>query len=152
MKKANLTCLFPGGLEDPDLQEEATAQHCGHRELHHYCYIHRQHTKSTKKYSLTDPKVSFWLRVRQVSGKQAMFPRIPTQISLRGKRRNLWAVIGKSPKNEIHPNVFWNTKYRNYKAFYSLWGADNEIWISLRLRSLLLWTPAGNQRHPTDSW
>lgn len=24
---------------------------------------------------------SFWLRVRQVSGKQAMFPRIPTQIS-----------------------------------------------------------------------
>lgn len=27
------------------------------------------------------PKSSFWLSVRQVSGKQAMFPSIPTQTS-----------------------------------------------------------------------
>lgn len=28
-ENANVTCLFPEGLEDPCLQREATAQHCG---------------------------------------------------------------------------------------------------------------------------
>lgn len=36
----------------------------------------------------THPKFSFWLRVAQVSGKQAMFPRIPTQISYRNGGKN----------------------------------------------------------------
>lgn len=46
---------------------------------------HNDVTKTIKGQLLmmtsTHPKSSFWLRVRQVSGKQAMFPRIPTQIS-----------------------------------------------------------------------
>lgn len=35
----------------------------------------------------THPKFSFRLRVAQVSGKQAMFPRIPTQISYKNEQR-----------------------------------------------------------------
>lgn len=37
----------------------------------------------------THAKFSFWLRVTQVSGKQAMFPRIPTQISYRNEQRRI---------------------------------------------------------------
>lgn len=81
----NATCWFPEELEDLHLQEGATAQLCGHTVK----YIGRKGHIKSKSFSLlisetvasTHPKSSFWLRDIQVSGKQAMFPRIPTQIS-----------------------------------------------------------------------
>lgn len=79
---ANVTCWFPAGLEDLRLQEAATALPCGRREERHL----RVHDHIEWINIFTHPKFSFRLRVAQVSGKQAMFPRIPTQISYRNEQ------------------------------------------------------------------
>lgn len=81
-KNVQGTCLFPAELEDLDLPEEVTAQLCGRREFHSFFTPVDSVIRLLEKIcGRTHPKDSFWLRVRQVSGKQAILPRIPTQIS-----------------------------------------------------------------------
>lgn len=100
-----VTCLSPAGLGDLHPPEAATAQPCGPREE---CHLHvHDHIEWIKIF--THAKFSFWLRVTQVSGKQAMFPRIPTQISCRNEQRR----INLKPANDYilllsHINSPWD--------------------------------------------
>lgn len=83
-KNVYTTCSFPAEWEDLDHRAAATAQLCGEGGMRGGC-INRIGLLVIKQEEnrggLSHPKDSFWLRVRQVSGKQAILPRIPTQIS-----------------------------------------------------------------------
>lgn len=65
----------------------------------------------------THPKLSFWLRVTQVSGKQAMFPRIPTQISYRNlkKKSNL------KPPNFTTQMIIFCSHTETHRETWTTW-------------------------------
>lgn len=114
---ANVTCSFPAGLEDLRLQEAATAQPCGRRE-ERYLHVHG-HIEWIKIF--THPKFSFWLRVAQVSGKQAIFPRIPTQISYRNEQRSI------NPKPVWLQYILLTETHRETWTAWSRYHPDKDI-------------------------